>query len=88
MLAYLPQLVKRHDVPRNGRPGSRMGKFALPKITPGQSFPRKRESPARHGLNWTPAYAGVTTSAIFIFLGEPQAHGHSECNSRIIPATC
>jgi hypothetical protein len=41
-LAYSVPHVKRQDVPRNGRPGSTMGNLALPKIAPGQSFPRKR----------------------------------------------
>ena len=50
-----------------------------------RSFPSRHggRNPARCGLTWTPAlrqaqgklYVGVTTPAIFISMGEPQAHG-------------
>jgi hypothetical protein len=35
---------------------------------------------------WTPAYAGVTRPLIFIPMGGPQAHGHSEQVALRIPA--
>ena len=36
--------------------------------------------PAEAGIhwNWVPAFAGTTTQVIFIPLGGPQAHDHSE----------
>jgi hypothetical protein len=45
---------------------------------PGGSHSRESGNSPPSGLTWTPAYAGVTTPAIFIPLGGPQAHEHSE----------
>jgi hypothetical protein len=46
--------------------------------SPDAGHSRESGNPAQCGLTWTPAYAGVTKLAIFVSLGGPQAHGHSE----------
>jgi hypothetical protein len=51
-------------------------RFALSKIPTGRHS-RESGNPAPSGLTWTPACAGVTTTAIFISLGGLWAHGHS-----------
>jgi hypothetical protein len=71
------------DAERKTQLQTRRGGFARPKarlvlskIAPCQSFPRKREST----FLWTdvdPRLRGVTTTAIFISLGGPQAHVRS-----------
>jgi len=53
----------------------------LARKSPEACHSRESGNPARCGLTWTPAYAGVTTPAIFISLGGPQAHGRSRVNS-------
>jgi hypothetical protein len=53
---------------------SEIPRFALLKITPTTSFPRKRESTSSG--TWTPACAGVTRR-IFISSGGPQGHENS-----------
>ena len=57
----------------------------LARKSPEACHSRESGNPARCGLAWTPAlrqaqgklFAGVTTPAIFISLGGPQAHGRS-----------
>jgi hypothetical protein len=53
---------------------------SLSRKSPDAGHSRESGNPARCGVPWTPAYAGVTTPAIFISLGGPQAHEYSLAN--------
>ena len=75
----LPVQGELREESRSGKKG--LGRFLpfapLSRKSPEAGHSRESGNPGPCGLTWTPAYAGVTTGAILISLGGPQAHAHS-----------
>jgi hypothetical protein len=49
----------------------------LPRKSAPTRHSRVSGNPLRPGLTWTPAFAGLTTTVIFISQGQPKAHDDS-----------
>jgi hypothetical protein len=73
----LPLQGKLREESRSANKGFARFLASLSRKTPPTRDSRESGNPFV-GLAWTPAYAGVTRPLIFIPLGGPQAHGHSE----------